>query len=325
MSSNISSRRVVTVSLVVDVVDVLTNLAVVLLTGSAVIFAELSMGLADVGGSLLLVIGERRARLPHDDRHPHGYGREVFFWSLLSAIVMLVVGGGLSLVRGTQQIVDPEPVSLPWLALAVITVSIATNTYAVSLAVRSLATRGGNLLEAFRAQSAPLVKTSLLRDLIGVLSSIVGLVALLIYLVAGSVILDGIGAIGVGALTVLFAVLVIAQARGLITGRAVPDVLNDCIRDAVEHTPRVVALNRMAAVYSGGEEVLVDLDLDLADGLETSEIEAVIDEVQSRVRTACPTVQRVRVDLNSPATLAQWLERAADDQSDGESASPSSQ
>jgi len=82
MRAPISSRRVLLVSFIVDVFDVVSNLVVALLTGSAVVFAEMAQGLADSTGSALLVIGERRSRRPADAKHPFGYGQEAFFWSL---------------------------------------------------------------------------------------------------------------------------------------------------------------------------------------------------------------------------------------------------
>ena len=84
----ISARKVVMVSFLVDVLDVVTNLIVALLTGSAVVFGEMAQGIADSIGSALLVIGERRAKLPRDEKHPLGYAREAFFWSLLSAVAI---------------------------------------------------------------------------------------------------------------------------------------------------------------------------------------------------------------------------------------------
>lgn len=300
MSNRVTARRVVAVSLSIDVLDVVTNLVVVLLTGSAVIFAELAMGLADVFGSALLVVGERRARRPRDAHHPFGYGREVFFWALLSALVLLTVGGGLSLARGVQQVLVPEPVARPGLALAVVSLSIVTNSYAVHLASRDLVARAGSLRAALRSQAFPLVKTSFLRDTIGVLSSILGLVALIVSTATDGLLFDGLGAIAVGATTVVFAGLVIGQARALITGRAVPDDVHRRILASVTSAPHVVAVNRLGAVFAGGDEILVDLDLDLAEDLSTVDVEAVLDDVQHRVRAVAPTVDTIRVDLNSP-------------------------
>ena len=100
-------RRVVVVSFLVDLLDVVTNLVVAVITGSAVVFAEMAQGLADAIGSAMLVVGDHRALRPRDQEHPHGYEREAFFWALLSAVAMLFVGAGLSAWRGYRQLVDP--------------------------------------------------------------------------------------------------------------------------------------------------------------------------------------------------------------------------
>ncbi|MGI9323838.1 MAG: cation diffusion facilitator family transporter, partial [Pseudomonadales bacterium] len=139
MTTSISSRRVVVVSFLVDLLDVVTNLVVAILTGSAVIFGEMAQGIADSIGSGLLVIGERRALRPSDADHPFGYAREAFFWGLLSAIAMLVIGAGLSGWRGYQQLMHPEPLQTPLLAVGVLVLAVFSNGYAVSLSGRKLA------------------------------------------------------------------------------------------------------------------------------------------------------------------------------------------
>ena len=126
-----SRRRVVVVSFLVDLFDVVTNLVVALITGSAVVFAEMAQGLADSVGSGLLVVGERRSSRPIDSEHPQGYRREAFFWALLSAMAMLVIGVGLSGWRGLRQLVDPSAIDNSPLAIAVLVVAIMTNSYAV--------------------------------------------------------------------------------------------------------------------------------------------------------------------------------------------------
>lgn len=149
-TSPVSSRRVVVVSFLVDVLDVVTNLVVALLTGSAVVFSEMAQGLADSVGSALLVIGERRAVRPRDTMHPFGYAREAYFWGLLSAVAMLVIGAGLSAWRGYGQLVAPEPIQSAWLAIAVLVLAVITNSYAVSLSARKLVAEAGNLRAAMQ-------------------------------------------------------------------------------------------------------------------------------------------------------------------------------
>jgi cation diffusion facilitator family transporter len=304
MAHPISSRRVLLVSFLVDLLDVVTNLVVALLTGSAVVFAEMAQGLADSLGSALLVIGERRASRPRNHAHPFGYAREAFFWALLSAVAMLAVGAGLSAWRGYQQLVHPEPIGSPGLALAVLVLSVMTNGYAVSLSARKLAFEGGGLRAAFRNLNRPLVKGALLRDAVGTATSVVGLVSLILYKSLGLILFDALGALAAALFMGAASLVLMAQARALITGHTLPEHQLDRLLAAVRATPEVVGVNRLAAVYAGSSDVLVDADLDLAEDLDTLRIEAVLDDVEARVRAVLPETARVRLLLNSPGKPA---------------------
>ena len=300
MAHTPSSRRILTVSFVVDLFDVASNLVVALLTGSAVVFAEMAQGLADSLGSGLLVVGERRSRLPGNSTHPLGYAREAFFWGLLSAVAMLVIGAGLSAWRGYEQLVDPSPLDKPLLAIAVVGLAVLTNGFAVSLSVRKLAAENGSLREAFRNMDQPLVKSALLRDSIGTFTSIVGLMALVLYWSLDLLLFDALGALTAAVMMVAASIMLMTQARALITGQALPDMTLARLRAIILDTPGVVAVNRLAAVYSGASQVLLDADLDLAEDLDTARIEALLDLLEARVREVVPRLERVRVILNSP-------------------------
>ena len=301
MRSRISARRVVSVSFLVDVLDVVTNLVVMLLTGSAVIFAEMAQGIADSLGSALLVVGERRATRPRDREFPLGYAREAFFWGLLSAVAMLVVGGGLSAWRGYRQLVELVPLENSYLAIAVLCLAVATNGYAVSLSARKLAEEGG-LRRALRDPKRPLVKSALIRDVVGTFTSVVGLAALALYQTLGVVAFDAAGALVAAVLMTAGSLVLMSQARSLITGRALPEDDLARLRATVLAMPEVDAVNQLHAIYSGVAEVLVDVDLDLAEGLDTTSIEAVLDDLERRARGVIPEVSRVRVLLSSPET-----------------------
>lgn len=292
--------RVVLVSFVVDLFDIVTNLVVAIITGSAVVFAEMAQGLADSLGSAFLVVGDRRANRPGDDEHPLGYEREAFFWAVLSAVAMLFVGAGLSAWRGYRQLTDPSELSDSWLAIGVLVLAIITNGYAVSLSVRNLTESGVHRLrDRFSEGSRPLVKSALLRDVIGTTTSVVGLAALVLYAVFGAVEFDAVGAIAAAIMMSLAALVLMAQARGLIAGRSLPEHDLDRLRAVVSSTPGVEVLNALVAIHSGAEHVRVELDLDLEDHLDTNSIEVLLDDVEARVRAEMPEVSEVRVLLNS--------------------------
>lgn len=299
MSKIITTRRVVLTSLGVDLFDILSNLVISILTNSAVVFAEMAQGIADATGSLLIVVGFWRASRPRDAEHPVGHGREVFFWFLLAALSMLVLGAGLSAWRGIQQLTDPMPLERVGLAFAILSVSICTNGYAFSLSAGKLRRDGVPLLHAFRASHRPLVNASLMQDGLGTLSSILGLCALLVAVLARIEILDGIGALVVAGLMVVSAITLMNQARHLIAGRGVPGRVRRRIVDAVRAVPEVDAVNALTAVLTGAQQIEVDIDLDLRETLTTTEIEAVLDRIEAAARAVVPDITAVRVDLNS--------------------------
>jgi len=155
------------------------------------------------------------------------------------------------------------------------------------------------LRDRFSEGSRPLVKSALLRDVIGTTTSVVGLAALVLYAVFGAVEFDAVGAIAAAIMMSLAALVLMAQARGLIAGRSLPEHDLDRLRAVVSSTPGVEVLNALVAIHSGAEHVRVELDLDLEDHLDTNSIEVLLDDVEARVRAEMPEVSEVRVLLNS--------------------------
>lgn len=232
-----------------------------------------------------------------------GYAREVFFWALLSALTMLVLGAGLSLWRGLSQLFRPDALERPLLALGVVVLSTLTNGYAVSRSVKRLRAENPSLRLAYRATSLQLVKTALLQDLLGTASAIIGVFTISGYLLFDAVRLDAVGALALAGLMVAFSGILVSEARSLIAGRAVPTQIRDALVMAITGLPEVTGVNRLDAVFSGSEDILVDADLDLAENLTTSQIEKTIDRVQEAVRAIAPAVSSVSIDLNSPAFI----------------------
>ncbi len=300
MHSSISTKRVVLISLIVDLLDIVTNLLAAVFTGSAVIFAEAVQGVIDSIGSIFLIVGYKRSRLPKDAGHPFGYTKEVFFWALLSSMIMLFLGSGLSIWKGIDQMIHPELLHNKWLALGILCFSVLTNGFALNQSIRRLSIKGVSFWNAFAESSSQLVRTAFLRDLLGTTSACVGLVSIFLYDVAGIVIFDGIGAIIIGLLMALLAVVLITQAQNFIIGQSVSRHVMKKIRRSVEKIPHIVTINRLVGVYIGSDQILVDLDVDLNKELTTVEIERVLDSIKETIIADVPETLSVQIDLNSP-------------------------
>src|SRR3989338_375740 len=112
----ISAQKVVFTSFIVDILDVILNLIVMLATGSVVMLSELLQGGADLIAAGMLLVGLKRSKSPANKQHPFGQGKEIYFWTLLSALVMFAVAAGFSLYFGWQRFINPQPVHNIYLA-----------------------------------------------------------------------------------------------------------------------------------------------------------------------------------------------------------------
>lgn len=294
-----TTRRVLLISLAVDFIDIVTNLVVVLLTGSAVIFAELLQGVIDFIGTAFLAIGQRQSHKPKDQVHPLGYQRDVFFWSLVSAFMMLFVGSPISIYGGYHQVVSPEILNYKELALIVLIISVVTNGYALLQSWIKIQIPGRSFFQSFQESSQQLVKTALIRDLLGTAAAIVGLTALGLYEFTDLVIFDGLGAISIGIMMGIFAIILINQSRHLLVGRTVSTKVIHRIRQSTIKIPEVIDINRLIAIYVGNDQILVDLDVELVDRLSTTKIEEVLDKIKETIIHDVPETQSVQIDLNA--------------------------
>src|SRR5688572_32932438 len=126
----VSEQRVLITTFLVDLLDVAINLVVAILTGSVVLLAEFFQGLADLTAAGLLLVGYKRANKRPDKRHPFGYGKEVYFWTLISAVVMMTFTATASFYFGLMRFLEPEEIDRLWLGYGTLAITLVTNLYA---------------------------------------------------------------------------------------------------------------------------------------------------------------------------------------------------
>src|SRR3954471_476679 len=176
------------------------------LTGSPALFAETLHTLADAGNEVLLWVALRRSSRPADPSHPLGYGPERYYWALLAAIGMFVVGGALSIWEGVRALLEPPPLEAFWVGVAVLVIALALDSVSRAVAVRQLrrqaAARGVTVRTLLRETADPTLVTVYLEDSIDVVGAALALIALVLHRVTGSA--------GRG---VLAAILIVASVR----------------------------------------------------------------------------------------------------------------
>ena len=302
MQKRISSRKVITVSLLVDLLDVILSLAAAILSGSVVMLAQVLEGVADLVSSGLLLVGLARSGQKADRDHPFGFGRELYFWALLSAIVMFAITATLSILFGWQRFIHPEALHNIPLALLILGITVITNAYAFYLSLKRLLRNRslGLVTRIFLRSSLIETKTTFILDLMGVSASVLGIVTLFIYKFTGDYRYDGLGAILIGVVLAVFSFILLLGIVDLIIGRSASVEVEDRIRSAALRTSEVRRVLGLKTLHIGPERLLVNLDVHLKHNLTTQHIEELIDKIKEDIKKEVPEVKHIQVELETP-------------------------
>ena len=298
----ISSYRTVVVSSLVSVGDIGLSLIVAVITGSSVMIAQGLQGMADLTTTLLLLVGVKKSRRAATPKHPFGYGRELFFWVLISSLFAFLFSGGLAAWRAIQQILNPGTLESIPLAIIILAFGLVTNSYALSNSVRRLAQgmQGKSIWVYLRNSSLVETKMTLLVDLMGTLSALTGLFALIGYLLTGNVLFDGVGALLIALTTAGGALFVIVDLHDLIVGRSPSPIVVEAIRKTALKVSGVQDVLDLQAVTIGSGQFFVILEIHFSDDLNTDEIEKLTDTIKAKVIKQEPQVSKIQVEAETP-------------------------
>lgn len=296
----ISSRRVIQTSFLVDLSDLVLNLVVAGLSGSAVMLSQAFQGAADLVTSGLLMIGLNRSRQRADRNHDFGYGRELYFWILMAGITMFLVTAVSSVVIGWRRLLAPQAIDNLWLASLTLFIGVGTNFYAFYLSWQRLrrSDKQGTIFKVFVSSNLIETKATLTLDLMGGLASILGLIAYGIYFVTGDARFDGLGAIVIGLATGLAALFLMNDVKDFLVGRSMPVELEVAARQAALSVSGVEAILGLKSMYFGAEELFVNLDIHVADGRTTEMIERLIENIKAKVKQEVPAIRHLQIELN---------------------------
>lgn len=296
------SSTTVVVAILVNAAIALAKYAAALMSGSAAMLAEAIHSTVDTGNEALLLLGIKRSQKPADERHPFGYGQEIYFWSLVVAIVIFGLGGGAAISEGVWRLVEPHKLeNLLW---NYIVLSVALAFEAVSWLVAYRAVRneqpGVPILQAVRSSKDPSRFVVLLEDTAAILG-------LLIALVAGTILpplfpdahLDSVASILIGLLLVATAVFLISETRGLLIGESADKATVDGIRALLEGDDRVAAVKRILTMHLAPENVLLNLDLQFNNEIAAGDLPAAIERIETAIRVRYPEIKEIFVEAQA--------------------------
>ena len=236
------------------------------LTGSAAMLAEAVHSLADCGNQLLLLFGIRRAKRPPSPDYPLGYGKEIYFWSFLVALMLFSVGGVFSLTEGWHKLKEGTPLSQPWIAIAVLAFAIVAEAISMRACLKEVnKSRGSlNLWRWFRESRQVELVVIFGEDLAALLGLGLALAAVVATMITGNPLFDAIGTIGIGLLLMAVGVFVAIQVKAMLIGQSVDPVVRREIVEFLEAQPELGKIFSVITLQLGNE-VMVAVQAEMAE------------------------------------------------------------
>jgi cation diffusion facilitator family transporter len=300
------SRKVVYAGIAGNLLVAATKFAAAFLTHSSAMLSEAVHSLVDTGDQLLMLYGIRRSERPPDSSHPFGYGRELYFWSFVVAVLIFAIGAGVSVYEGVRHILDPEPLRDPWINYVVLGIAAAIEFGSWTVALREfrLHKREMGYFEAAEATKDPSTLTLLLEDsaaLIGIAFAAAGTAGTQL---TGNPAYDGSASIAIGVLLALVSIVLARETKRLLIGEPADRRLVEALRAAAQAQPGVENVNGVATIHVGPRQVVVAMSLEFADELRAPDIERVVEELEGRICVSYAVVSMLLVKPQSRGAYA---------------------
>ena len=301
-----ATRTTVWAAVLGNLLVAVTKIIAAALSGSSVMVSETVHSVVDTGNEALLLYGMQRSRRRPDNDHPFGYGRELYFWSFIVALLLFGLGCIASLIEGVDHIRHPQPVEHPGVIYIVLTLSLLFVGGSWLIARRGFRPSVGEegYLAAIRESKDPPQFVVLLEDtaaLAGIGIVFIGTWASLHW---NEPWLDGVASLAIGVLLGAVSILLARESKGLLIGERGDAKLQDAVFAIARGTAGVVRPNAVVSAQIAPDQVVVALSVQFEDRLTTREIENLVVEMEDRIRRLQPQVFVLYVKPQSPDAFA---------------------
>ena len=267
------------------------------ITGSSAMLTEGVHSVVDSTNQLLLMWGRKQSRKPADKYHPFGYGRELYFWSFVVAVLVFALGAGVSIYEGILHIMAPEEAVSPLVAYVVLLFAFLLEGWSTLAAFREFKAAKGTLgwFEAIGRSKDPPTFIVLLENGAAMAGIIAAAVGVFLSQLTGNPFFDGAASVVIGVILGFTALLLARESKGLLIGEAADPELVEGLRALAAGKPGVVGVGHVLTVHSAPDQVTVMINVDFRDDMLAGEVERIVDETERDARSRWPEVRRLFV------------------------------
>jgi cation diffusion facilitator family transporter len=292
------SRKTVYAALASNLAIALTKFVAASFTGSSAMWSEGIHSVVGSGNQGLLLYGMKRAERPPDARFPFGYGKEVYFWSFVVALLVFATGAGLSLYEGVRHLQQPKALANPYINYVVLMIALALEGAPWVAAYRRFnRVRGKHgVVEAVKRGKDPTVIAVLFEDSAAIAGLAVAFTGIALFQATGNPKWDAAASIVIGLILGATATWLAFETKGLLIGESANREVVAEIRRLAERYPEVERVNEVLTMHVGPEYILANISLDIACDVPRSRAHAIMDELDSHIKKADPRVKRVFIE-----------------------------
>jgi cation diffusion facilitator family transporter len=279
-------------------------------TGSSAMLSEGIHSLVDTGNGGLLLLGVRMSQKPPDATHPFGHAMELYFWSLIVAILIFALGGGMSVYEGVIHLAHPNELKNPVWNYAVLGFAIVFESISFYFAIKAFRKEKGNqgIWETVHASKDPTTFTILFEDTAALLGLLVALAGIFLGHQLNMPHLDGVASIAIGIILGVVAAFLAYESKGLLIGEGVSPQTLDSIRTIAGADPSVVEVRKALTMHFGPHDVLLTLDVRFQKDLRSGEIASAINRLEARIRDRHAEIRHIFIEAKSLTETVDDLE-----------------
>lgn len=264
------------------------------MTGSGAMLAEAVHSVADAGNQLLLILGLRQTKKKPTDDHPLGFGKSIYFWSFLVAVILFSVGGMFSVYEGTYKLRHPEPLTHAWVAVAVLVFAIVAESISLWGCMREVnkERHGRSIVQWFRQSRSSALIVVFGEDIAALLGLVFALVAILATHITGDPLWDALGTISIGVLLIVVAVFIAVEVKDLLIGQSVDPATLVEMREFFDERPEIEEVFSLLTMQFGPDAMVAIKARMVPTGSEQGLID---------------TINKVESDFRSRFEITSWL------------------
>lgn len=291
-------------SLIVNMLIAVSKGVAAFMTGSGAMLAETIHSSADCANQGLLLLGVKQSQQPADDKHPFGYGKSVYFWSFMVAMLLFSIGGMFSIYEGVHKFNNPEPVeNIAW-GIGVLVFALALEGYATFSNIIEINKRRGNggFFSYLRTTKDSDLIVVFGENAAAVFGLFLALIAMLATYYTGDGRYDALGSLAIGIVLILVAIFLAIEVKSLLIGESADPIIMHTIKDIIKKDPNITDLINCRTVQQGPGEVLVCVKIKCSPKLDTETISILINNFETALRTKRPEAKWIYVEPD----LQEW-------------------